>query len=104
MKISGFRNTDADNPAGVRVYINKIELKPEGSQKVINHSPDGFEWGYGGSGPAQLALAILLKATTKEKAVRYYQDFKNEFIVGLPNDDFELEVDVKGWLEKQEVA
>lgn len=26
---------------------------------LFNHSPDGFEWGYGGSGPAQLALAIL---------------------------------------------
>lgn len=24
-----------------------------------NHSPTGFNWGYGGSGPAQLALAIL---------------------------------------------
>lgn len=24
-----------------------------------NHSPTGFAWGYGGSGPAQLALAIL---------------------------------------------
>jgi Family of unknown function (DUF6166) len=27
--------------------------------EIANHSPDGFEWGYGGSGPAQLALAIL---------------------------------------------
>ncbi|HMF28341.1 MAG TPA: DUF6166 domain-containing protein, partial [Candidatus Cybelea sp.] len=26
---------------------------------LYNHSPDGFEIGYGGSGPAQLALAIL---------------------------------------------
>lgn len=26
---------------------------------LFNHSPTGFEWGYGGSGPAQLALAIL---------------------------------------------
>lgn len=25
----------------------------------INHSPTGFEWGYNGSGPAQLAYAIL---------------------------------------------
>lgn len=24
-----------------------------------NHSPTGFNWGYGGSGPAQLALALL---------------------------------------------
>lgn len=27
---------------------------------VRNHSPDGFNWGYGGSGPSQLALAILI--------------------------------------------
>src|SRR5467141_965015 len=25
-----------------------------------NHSPTGFAWGYGGSGPAQLALALLI--------------------------------------------
>lgn len=28
-------------------------------QEIRNHSPDGFNWGYAGSGPAQLALAIL---------------------------------------------
>jgi hypothetical protein len=27
-----------------------------------NHSPTGFEWGYRGSGPAQLALALLADA------------------------------------------
>jgi hypothetical protein len=26
---------------------------------LANHSPTGFAWGYGGSGPAQLALAII---------------------------------------------
>lgn len=26
---------------------------------LYDHSPTGFEWGYSGSGPAQLALAIL---------------------------------------------
>jgi hypothetical protein len=26
---------------------------------LVNHSPTGFSWGYAGSGPAQLALAIL---------------------------------------------
>ena len=34
---------------------------------LANHSPTGFSWGYGGSGPAQLALAILahyLRETT----------------------------------------
>lgn len=33
------------------------ELDPR--NKVANHSPDGFEWGYTGSGPAQLSLAML---------------------------------------------
>ena len=33
--------------------------KLAGRNQVVNHSPDGFEWGYTGSGPAQLALAIL---------------------------------------------
>src|SRR5262245_12952424 len=28
-------------------------------QEIRNHSPTGFSWGYDGSGPAQLALAIL---------------------------------------------
>src|SRR5262245_55620958 len=37
-------------------------LSARRSQAVFNHSPDGFAWGYGGSGPAQLALAILLDA------------------------------------------
>lgn len=26
---------------------------------IRKHSPDGFAWGYGGSGPAQLALALV---------------------------------------------
>lgn len=41
-----------------------------------NHSPDGFSWGYGGSGPAQLALAILADAIGDERALAIYQDFK----------------------------
>lgn len=28
----------------------------------VRHSPDGFSWGYGGSGPAELARCLLLTA------------------------------------------
>ena len=41
-----------------------------------NHSPTGFEFGYGGSGPAQLALAILADCCGDELAVQYHQAFK----------------------------
>jgi len=45
---------------------------------VINHSPNGFEWGYGGSGPAQLALALSCDALDGDvrRARRVYQDLK----------------------------
>jgi len=50
---------------------------------VRNHSPTGFEWGYGGSGPAQLALALLIDVLGDvELAQRHYQDFKHEIVAG----------------------
>jgi len=48
-----------------------------------NHSPTGFEWGYGGSGPAQLALALLADALGDEIAQVQYQDFKMAVVSGL---------------------
>jgi len=75
-------------------YVVKVEdhrglhvLDPGPSQDLRNHSPDGFAWGYGGSGPAQLALALLLDATgNPELALRDYQAFKNQVIAGLHPD------------------
>lgn len=53
-----------------------------------NHSPDGFAWGYGGSGPSQLALAILADFLEDERdALKYYQDFKWRAVVQLPQQD-----------------
>lgn len=72
-----------------QVWLNGKELTPAWSQKLINHSPDGFNWGYGGSGPSQLALAIVLEITGKADG---YQDFKWDVIAGLPmGKDFKTE-------------
>lgn len=54
------------------------------SLKVSNHSPDGFSWGYGGSGPAQLALAVMLEFLPVDDALRLYQEFKWDVIARLP--------------------
>jgi hypothetical protein len=43
---------------------------------VVNHSPTGFAWGYAGSGPAQLALAILHDAIGRDRAIELHQRFK----------------------------
>jgi hypothetical protein len=73
-----------------RVWLDGKELLPGPSQKVWNHSPDGFNWGYGGSGPAQLALAIVL-AITRDKSVAtmIHQTVKRNIVALLPQSDFE---------------
>lgn len=56
-------------------------------QDVINHSPTGISWGYGGSGPAQCALAILLDYLGDEEEAReQYQHFKFRVVAGLPQN------------------
>jgi hypothetical protein len=53
-----------------------------------NHSPTGFEWGYGGSGPAQLALALLADATGNDRrAVKLHQRFKWKIIAPIKRDE-----------------
>ena len=49
-----------------------------------NHSPTGFEWGYGGSGPAQLALALLADCIgNDEQATELHQEFKRKVVANL---------------------
>ncbi len=87
-----------------------LELEP--SLKVRNHSPTGFEWGYNGSGPAQLALAILLDyfgrqdidqrphvATARQLAEEYHQQFKSDVIGAISVDVWQLTADqIEAWL------
>jgi len=87
------------------VRLDGRVLDPARSQKVWNHSPDGFAWGYGGSGPAQLALAILLAAgLSDDDAVRLHQPFKWAFIAPLPQGRFSISVDVDGWIKAPNVV
>lgn len=84
------------------VRINGELLDPKPSQRVCNHSPDGFAWGYGGSGPAQLSLAMLMRYTSEDEAVTLYQRFKWSNIANLPQDDFCLpEKGVLDWLKAE---
>ena len=83
---------------------------------VSYHSPDGFEWGYAGSGPADLALAILadyfdesaefvlaaLRSmwTPRSKAAALHQSFKERFVATERRDEWQLESDaIEAWLQ-----
>jgi hypothetical protein len=80
-------------------------LDPKESQSFQNHSPDGFAWGYHGSGPSQLALALMIVACdklgeAKHTALQYYQAFKVAYVAKWKGD-FRVEVDLAGWLSKE---
>jgi len=83
------------------VYIDGKLLDPRLSQAYRNHSPDGFSWGYSGSGPSQLALALLLEVCLdKDQAQAHYQDFKFDVVAGL-DETFTLNASViYDWCEK----
>jgi len=87
------------------VYVGGQPLDLAGSLKIRNHSPDGFMWGYGGSGPSQLALALLLHfGATAQEALSWYQTFKGEIIAQLPQTDFEMQESVVvDWLEARRI-
>lgn len=76
-----------------------VELSPAASQKLINHSPSGFQWSYLGSGPAQLALALLLDVTgNPELAQAYYQDFKFHWVASWGEEWSITSRDILEWI------
>ena len=80
-----------------------VPLHANWSQRLRNHSPNGFQWGYLGSGPAQLALAILLDVTKDDElSLRHYQDFKYLVIANLGDDWVITRDEVIEWLDSRE--
>lgn len=53
---------------------------------LMRHSPCGFEWGYSGSGPHQLSLAILSVVFGDKVALKLYGRFAREVISRLDRD------------------
>lgn len=74
-------------------------------QRIILHSPTGFGWGYGGSGPADLALNMLYDYLLRTKckgarclALYLHQSFKWGFIATQTGDLFVTGKHIGDWL------
>jgi hypothetical protein len=74
-----------------QVWIGGREVLPDRSVRVRNHSPDGFSWGDGGGGAAQLALALLLELTHEALALLWYEDVQSHIVARLARDDFVID-------------
>ncbi len=69
---------------------------------LAKKSPTGFEWGYNGSGPAQLALAILSDVVGDRRAVPNFQRFKFAVVGRLPHAGWVVtQAEVLDWFERE---
>jgi hypothetical protein len=97
-----------------QTYTNILHL-------VTHHSPTGYEWGYGGSGPADLALNICEIALNHlgyegervkcwegdcwDMAWKLHQQFKREFIAVADRDNAILPYQqLVDWVREQMLA
>ena len=76
-----------DNLSDQQVFVTSNgqvrQLPPRNDLR--NHSPDGLSWGYVGSGPAQLSLAMLMQVLEDWPRVQpIYQIFKERLIARIP--------------------
>ena len=89
--------------------------------KHKHHSPTGLEWGYGGSGPADLALNVLALmmpcfgddieanavkladgSTVSREAWALHQQFKWDFLATMPHEGGMIPIDsIRAWCAVQ---
>lgn len=84
------------------VTVNGEPLNPR--QDLRNHSPTGLNWGYGGSGPAQLALAMLADCLGDDLAQSHYMAFKQEIVAQLPDVWILSDEAIRDWLLSRTAA
>jgi len=101
-----YQGTKTNHGMGPQSILrNGRPLSLKASLKIRPHSPAGFNWGYGGSGPAQLALALRYNAThNKQLALDNYQAFKWQFVAHWGDSWQITDHEILTWLQSTQVA
>src|ERR1700754_2169735 len=104
--MKSYHGTRTDQGCEVVVEEDGASRPLELRLDLRRHSPTGAEWGYSGSGPAQLALALAADVLgDDERAQDVYQRLKFKLVGGLPHEGWELTEDrlrsVLGEIERE---
>lgn len=123
-KREDFADAEIDNYVGLETALvlqrklgDPIPVRTNVSHLVVHHSPSGFEFGYGGSGPADLALNVCQYYLNSigyqgEKidcfdglcwslAWVLHQDFKWAFIANAPHEGITIPAaTIKAWFDE----
>ena len=95
--------TYAPTADGIYVFPSD-DRAPYPLEHHVYHSPDGYSWGYGGSGPTELAKDILWDLLGEQPAVTLYQAFKWRFITPLDQESNSWRItedEIRSWLREQ---
>lgn len=99
VEIIYYKGTQVDNILSVNV-VTYVPDRKKGEVRLVsqnplplrldlgNHSPSGFSTGYNGSGPHQLALALLAHAFDDEFAQKYANQVKTRFIAHIQDKEW----------------
>lgn len=75
----------------VTVHQEGKQPRPLDPRFDLRRHSDHVNWGYGGSGPAQLALALAADVLGDDDAARdVHQKLKTEVVAALPKDGWSL--------------
>lgn len=100
-RLGKIKDTGSDVVVIVQEYTLANKGQPTPLHHHVYHSPTGFSWGYGGSGPSDLAMSILWDYLGKEPSSEVYQNFKWEFVAKWKDEwainSDEIETFLKGW-------
>lgn len=82
-------------------YVTYGEVELPTLYELFAQSKDGFDWGYNGSAPTQLAFSMLYQLTNLEFAKENASKFANDVIRSLNSRDWLLSAaDVLEWIDK----
>lgn len=98
-----YRGFADDKAARITVHDGDRQYPLSLRLDLINHSSTGFQWGYGGSGPAQTALAILADALGDDaRALRLHQRFKDAKVACIQHHRWTLDqAEIIAWAAAQ---
>jgi Family of unknown function (DUF6166) len=95
----GFRLNDACYVYSWDAQTPSRPVRLDPRLDLRSHSPSGFEWGYLGSGPTQLALALLADALRDDaQALAVYQHAKGALLSGLNRECWSITQDRVGMI------
>mgnify|MGYP006302771247 CR=1 FL=1 len=91
----------------MKTYKGKMEngnavvtVNGESLDQIVRASPSGFNWGYSGDGPTDLAYSVLADLYDEQLAEEYHEDFMDDIIRMLEQDsEWEMtEKHIQFWL------